>query len=70
MAKRKIDENVREDGSTIVNGKKRGGIIAFIICVLIALAIWTYAENVEIINENTPEGEGQTAESYTEGAGE
>lgn len=70
MAKRKIDGNVLEDGNGTIVGKKKGGIIAFIICVLIALAIWTYAKNAEIKNEEIPEGEGQVTESYAEEAGE
>ena len=70
MAKRKIEENVFEDSNSTTGGKKKGGIIAFIICVLIALSIWTYANNVEIKNENNLEGDGQTTEISTGAVGE
>ena len=70
MAKRKIEENMSEDSSNYVGGKKKGGIIAFIICVLIALSIWTYAKNVELRNENIPETDGQTTEVGADAAGE
>ena len=70
MANRKIEENVLEDSNGSIGGKKKGGIIAFIICVFIALAIWTYAKNAEIKNENNPEGDGQTTEIGTAEVGE
>ena len=50
--------------------KKKGGIIAFIISVLIALAIWTYAKNVEIKNENAFDGDSHVTDAYTEKVGE
>ena len=70
MAKHKIDENMHEDGNSTVSGKKKGGIIAFIICVLIALAIWTYAKNVEFKNENAFDGDSHVTDAYTEKVGE
>ena len=70
MAKRKIEENVYEDSNSTVSGKNRGGIIAFVICVLIALAIWTYAKNVELKNESLSEGDGPTTEVTLKSAGE
>ena len=70
MAKRKIEENVYEDGNNAVGGKKKGGIIAFVICVLIALAIWTYAKIVELKNESPQEGDIPTVEVTPDTVGE
>ena len=40
---------VREDGSYVVKKSKKGNILAFIVCVLIALTIWIYVANRDII---------------------
>ena len=64
MAKRNIEEKIQEDGTH--GGKKRSkeSIVALIICVLIAFAIWIYAKNAEIKDESgqipTPANEQQT----------
>ena len=52
MAKREIKENVHDDGTYVVKKNRKESIIAFVICVLIALAIWIYARNAEIKEEN------------------
>ncbi|MBQ8849951.1 MAG: hypothetical protein IJ011_06460 [Clostridia bacterium] len=49
MAKREKNENVYDDGTYVVKKNRKESIIAFIICVLIAFAIWIYAKNDEIM---------------------
>lgn len=51
MANREIKENVHDDGTYVIKKNRKGSIIAFIICVLIAVAIWIYARNAEIKEE-------------------
>ena len=75
MAKRKIDKNIHDDENGASAGKKKkGGVIAFVICLLIALVIWTYAKNAEIKDENAQNaltsGEVQTVDVSAESVGE
>ena len=70
MAKRNLEENIQEDGARTVKKNKRESIVALIICLLIALAIWVYAKNAELKeNAQAPSGgEPQVTQSSTEGA--
>ena len=71
MAKRKIEENVQTNGASTVKKNKKESIVSIIICILIALAIWVYAKNVELKNEaaQTPVGgEPQTAQTSADSA--
>ena len=52
MANRNVKEKVQESGTHGEKKRSKGSVIAFVICVLIALAIWIYAKNTEIKNEN------------------
>ena len=47
MSKRKQDESMHDDGSYVVKKSRKGNIIAFVLCVLIAFIIWLYATNME-----------------------
>ncbi len=64
MAKHKKDENAYDDGTYVAKKSPKGNIIALIICVLIAFAIWIYAKNDEIkeLNEQPPAPENQITE--------
>lgn len=72
MAKREIKENVHDDGTYVVKKNRKESIIALIICVLIALAIWIYARNAEIKEENEqqppPAGDQQSEQISHPGA--
>ncbi len=43
MARNKIKAE-QDDGSYVVKRSRRAGVFAFVICVLIAILIWAYAE--------------------------
>ena len=62
MAKRNKDENVYDDGTYVVKKNRKESIIALIVCILIAFAIWVYAKNAEIreANEQPPVSEPTT----------
>ncbi len=64
MAKRNRDENMHDDGTYVVRKNRKESIIAFIICILIAFAIWIYAKNAEIKenSEEPPVSEAETTE--------
>ena len=47
MAKRKQDELMHDDGTYVVKKSRKKNIVAFILCVLVALIVWLYASNVE-----------------------
>ena len=47
MSKRKQNEQNHDDGSYVVKKSRKRNIIAFILCLLIALVIWLYASNIE-----------------------
>ncbi len=72
MAKREIKENVHDDGTYVVKKNRKESIIALIICVLIAFAIWVYAKNAEIKEESEqlppPTGEHQSEQVPPPGA--
>lgn len=64
MAKHIKDENTYDDGTYVAKKSKKGNIIALIVCMLIAFAIWIYAKNAEIkeLNEQTTAPENQMTE--------
>lgn len=64
MAKHIKDENAYDDGTYVTKKSTKGNIIALIVCVLIAFAIWIYAKNAEIkeLNEQPPASENQITE--------
>ena len=47
MSKRKQDEKIHDDGTYVVKKTRKGSMIAFVLCALIALIIWLYATNDE-----------------------
>ncbi len=47
MAKKKQNERVEDDGTYVVRKNRKKNILAFILCVLVALLIWIYASNRE-----------------------
>ena len=53
MANRNVKEKVQESGTRDEKKRSKGSVIAFVICILIALAVWIYAKNAEIKNDNT-----------------
>ena len=44
MSEKKEKENGFDDGSFVVKKSRKFDIIAFIVCLLVAFAIWIYAE--------------------------
>lgn len=65
MAEREMNENVHNDGTYVVKKNRKESIIALIICVLIAFAIWIYARNAELQEqkEQLPIPDGPQAET-------
>lgn len=53
MSKRKQDESMHDDGSYVVKKSRKGNIVAFVLCVLIAFIIWLYATNMESKKQDT-----------------
>lgn len=47
MSKRKQDEKMHDDGTYVVKKTRKGSVIAFVVCALIALVIWLSATNGE-----------------------
>jgi lysophospholipase L1-like esterase len=47
MSKRKQDEKMHDDGTYVVKKSRKGNIVAFVLCALIAMIIWLYATNDE-----------------------
>ena len=47
MSKRKQDEKMHDDGTYVVKKSRKGNIVAFVLCALIAMIIWLYAINDE-----------------------
>ena len=47
MSKRKQDGKMHDDGTYVVKKSRKGNIIAFVLCALIALIIWLSATNNE-----------------------
>ena len=71
MAERDIKENVHNDGTYVVRKNRKESIIALIVCVLIAFAIWIYARNAELKGqkEQAPTGDIQQTESVAPSEG-
>ena len=47
ILKRKKNEQINDDGTYVVKKNNKMNIGALIVCILIAFAIWVYAENAE-----------------------
>ncbi len=47
MSKRKQSETIHDDGTYVVRKSRKQNMIAFILCLLIAVVIWLYASNLE-----------------------
>ena len=54
----KENKQPQKKGELIVKNKKfkKSDILAFCICLVVSLAIWIYATNVELKNNTIPEG--------------
>ena len=48
MAKKRETEQVYDDGSYQVKRSRKGEVLSFIVCLLIAFVLWIYATNVNI----------------------
>jgi len=59
MAKRNKDENIHDDGTYVVKKNRTESIIALVVCVLIAFAIWVYAKNTELREDGADKGASQ-----------
>lgn len=57
MADKKRGESLLKKGQLVVKSKKfkKSDIVAFGICLLVALVIWIYATNVELNEKKTLE---------------
>ena len=64
MAKEKIEKKgASKEGDLVVKNKKfkKSDVLAFVVCIIVALVIWLYATNVELKNEKLNEGpQGET----------
>ncbi len=65
MAKQKQNEHVENDGTYVVPKNRKKNILAFILCVLVALLIWIYASNMED-KEKLENGEDSSAVAVTD----
>ena len=62
MAKKEFNEQMYDDGTYSVEKKKKFGLLAFLLCIVISFAIWIYVTNQE--REELQEGSGeQTGET-------
>ncbi len=61
MSKKEKAELFREEESFVNQKKRKGVIIPFLICLLIAFAIWLYASNAEDEKRKEEEGQGAPA---------
>ena len=60
---RKKEENKHDDGTYVVKSNRTERIIAFVVCLLIAMAIWVYAKNSDMMNVDNNTQDGPTAQS-------
>lgn len=68
MSKNKINEGARGAGQHPQKKKRKGNVISFILCLLIAVAIWLYASSVQekkAEEENTPSATALSAETVS-----
>lgn len=47
MSKRKQEGKMYDDGTYVVKKSRKGNIVAFVLCALIAMVIWLSATNDE-----------------------
>ena len=47
MNKEKLTEAGHDDGSYVIKKSRRSSVFAFILCVLIAIVVWAYADATE-----------------------
>ena len=59
----KIEDNKHDDGTYTVKRNRTESVIAFIVCLLIAMAIWVYAKNSEQMNNDGPSEDIPAAQS-------
>ena len=65
MSKKKEKDHGYDDGSYVIKKNRKFSFLAFILCLLIAFAIWIYATNK--VNQSTDEGEETPKDSlYTQ----
>ena len=61
--KHKNEEKNYDDGTYVVKRNRTESIIAFVVCLLIAAAIWVYAKNSEQKNTDAPSQDGPAEQS-------
>ena len=60
MSEKKEKDNGFDDGSFVVKKSRKFDIIAFIVCLLVAFAIWIYAEGRPNESADNAETKAQT----------
>lgn len=55
MSDKERTENIHDDGTYVVKRTRKSSVIAFIVCILIALVIWCYAKADAIKNSEAEE---------------
>ena len=65
MSKRKRNEVVSEDGAYVVKKNGKMNIVAFILCVLVAMIIWLYATNTEAKERDGEKADGVSSVAQT-----
>ena len=61
--KEQIEDNKHDDGTYTVKRNRTESVIAFVVCLLIAMAIWVYAKNSEQMNNDGPSDDIPAAQS-------
>ena len=61
--KQKIEEKKHDDGTYTVKKNRTESVIAFVVCLLIAMAIWVYAKNSEHAGTDVPTDDAPAAQT-------
>ena len=59
MQNKQHDSEIHDDGTYVVKKSKKAGMLAFVLCLLIAFVIWAYSTATED-KENTTVGNNMT----------
>ena len=71
MSDKDKNEQVYDDGTYVVKKSKRTGVIALIVCLMIALIIWCYSKGSAMIKDAVSDnvegdGKGQVADTVAD----
>ncbi len=69
MSEKEKNENNYDDGTYVVKKNKKAGIVALIVCLLIAFLIWCYAK-ADAMKEESENTEPPTSSAVEDNAGD